>query len=244
MFNLLRGETYRIFRKISFYIYFGALFAFYLSLTFVRSGGLEADSVVIDFTDITSYFAPFAGGYLFMTFYADDLSSKGLTALVGFGISKAKIILVKFILAVLFCVALLGAILTAHLLIYAALGFPATSENLRMILPFVLSTLMTTFLYILLASIAVYGLQRVTFSAVTYFLLALNIIGGIAAVILDQLGLDRFIEHLPSYTARTVTTTIIKGEGSIALPLIEYLLYVAAFFALSIFAFYKKEMEF
>lgn len=243
MFKLIRGETYRIFRKISFYIYFGALFAFYLSLTFARSGGMEADSVVKDFTDIIGFFAPLAGGYMFMTFYADDLSSKVLTSLVGFGIGKVKIILVKFILTVVFCAALLGALLLAHFAIYAASGFPATPDYVRMVLATALYALMTTFVYVLAASIAVYGLQRVTFAAVTYFLLALNIIGGLIAVILNQLELNRFADHIPSHVAQTVMANILKGD-SITYPLIEYLLFVAAFFALSVIAFHQKEMEF
>jgi len=244
MSKLFRGEIYRIFHKLSFYIYFGALFAFYLALTFVRSGGIEENSIVVDLSDVIGAFPVLAGGYLFVSFYADDLSSKSLTTLVGFGIDKAKIILVKFILTAAFCTLLSGLFMIAHCAVYSAFGFPPTPDSANMIFAIALHAVMSTLMYTVIASIAVYALQRVTFAVVTYFLLSLNIIGGLLKIIFQQLNLMSLIEHIPSDTASNVMAVIVRREGNIAPPLIEYLAFVAVFLILSVIAFNTKEMEF
>ena len=130
MLKLLRGELYRLIHKKSLYLYFGALAIGYFIISFVRSGEFGAESILSDAGNFLSMLPAFAGGFLFAAIYTDDLNSKNLTALVGFGISKAKIVTVKLILMALLGAVIFGAAPLWLFATHAVLGWTATAGTL------------------------------------------------------------------------------------------------------------------
>jgi len=244
MLKLLNAELYRLSRKGTMYAYFAAMLLVYLAVTFIRSGGFREESVVFDCYDFFGAFPTLAGGFLFSAIYAEDLSSKNLISLVGFGINKAKIILVKFILAVVFAAVLLFGLAAVHVITYSVLGAQVTSEQVGVVFIIAVRFLLMTFAYTAVASLAVYGLQRVTFAVVTYFMFSLGMITGLILLVSSQL---KVLEHVPEHIPSGLVTKIMNGlekGGPLLRPFAEYLVFIAVIIALSVFAFHKKEMEF
>jgi ABC-type transport system involved in multi-copper enzyme maturation permease subunit len=97
MFDLMRGELYRLAHKKSLFIYFAALTVAYLLLAFIRSGGFTATSAGDDAMSLFGFLPPFIGVILFAGVYTDDLDSRNLIALVGFGLGKVRIVVAKLV---------------------------------------------------------------------------------------------------------------------------------------------------
>ncbi|MCL2496391.1 MAG: hypothetical protein FWF04_03125, partial [Clostridiales bacterium] len=159
---------------------------------------------------------------------------------------------INIVLAKLIITALCGAIVfaLAPLLLYiahAAFGWPATASAMTTVYAVALKYLLITWGYSALAGIAVYGFQRTTFAMVAYILFAFNIVGGLFTVFLvNMVGADFaaiFTSRLMSGITDRILNAIIGG-GSLTLPLIEYIIYVAIAVTVSSIAFNKKEMEF
>jgi len=242
MIKLIDGEIYRILHKKSMYIYFCSLAAGYFLLAFIRSGGFKDESVVSDAINFFNFLPAIAGGFLFSAIYTDDLNSKNLISLVGFGVNKTKIVTAKLILTVMFGTVIFALAPVFHYAVYAVLGSTATSGMMTMIYAVSLKYLLTTIAFAALSGIAVYGLQRTTFAIVLYILLAFNVIGSMIAV-----ALKTFAPDLVNYLISGITDRIFAGminAGSVTLLIVEYIIYVIIAGVLSVLVFYKKEMEF
>lgn len=242
MLNLIQGELYRFFHKKSMYIYFGILGLGYFFVIFMRSGGFDEGSVAVDATTLFEIFPVLIGGFLFATIYTDDLNSKSLITLVGYGMSKSQIVMAKFLL-----VTWLGMLLFAmgplyHIAIYALFGYVATGQQIGMIYAFTLTVLLRTLAYCAIGGIAVYGLQRPTFSFVTYILFAFSIVKTIITLLIGILKLE-VDGYLLSNVIDQIMIGMIIGEG-LAESVIKYLVYLIVALLLSAIAFNKKEMEF
>ena len=247
MLRLINGEIYRLLHKRSMYIYFALLAACYALLAFVRSGGFDAGSVVRGANTFFEYLPVLVGGFLFAAVYTDDLNSKNLISLVGFGMGKTKIVIAKFIMMAVFCAVAFGL---APLLLYgvhAALGWTASADAVAAVYTLSFKQCLVSVGFAALSGIAVYGLQRATFAIVAYVLLAFGIVSGLVSWILNSGFVSAVFPGLSPHLMAGITgriyTAATNGEPFI-LPAIEYLVYVAAAIALSALAFNKKEMEF
>jgi hypothetical protein len=247
MLKLINGEIYRLLHKKSLYIYFAALAAGYFILAFIRSGGFNEQAIVNDAMNFFNFMPALAGGFLFAAIYTDDLSAKNLITLVGFGVSKAKIVLAKFVLMALFG-AVVFALAPLWLFgVHAGLGWTAAASTLATVFAVSLKYFLVTLGYATVAGIAVYGLQRPTFAMVLYIILAFNIIGGLVRVFLANTLGDEAAYVIASHLLSGITDRIFAGVISDALllaPYFEYIMYMAIAAALSVLAFHKKEMEF
>ena len=242
MLKLIHGEIYRLLHKKSLYIYFGALAAGYFLLAFVRSGGFSDETIVKDAINFFQLLPALAGGLLFSAIYTDDLNSKNLITLVGFGINKTKIVVAKFILMIVFGAVVFGLMPLFHYAVYAVLGFAATASQMAMIYAVALKFMLMTLAFSAIASIVVYGLQRTTFAVVSYILLAFSVVGTLITAVSNVLELN-ITQHLMSGITDRILTAIISG-GSLTLPVAEYIVYMAIVVTISAVAFNKKEMEF
>ena len=242
MLNYLRGELYRLLHKTSLYVYFGALLVGYLLIVYIRSGGFTAASVVNDAITFFNFLPALAGGFLFAAIYTDDLNSRNLTVLVGFGMGKARIVLTKLIVMILLCAVIFGLAPLIHCAAYAVFGWSAQMGDWQMVYAVSLKYLLMTLAFAILSAIVVYGTQRTTFSVVCYILLAFGVISGLMSVLLNTFAPD-LIAHLISGITDRIILGIISG-GSLILPTIEYGVYTLVAIAFSVLAFHKKEMEF
>jgi len=242
MFKLIHGEIYRILHKKSMYIYFCALAAGYFIVSFIRSGGFTEGSAASDAMSMFSLLPALAGGFLFAAIFTDDLNSKNLITLVGYGVNKAAIIIAKFILMVISGIIIFGLAPLYHCAVYALLGHAAAAGMLGPIFAVSLKYLLMTLAFSALSGIVVYGLQRATFAIVTYLLLAFGVIGS-----LISLALHTFAPGLTAYLASGITDRILSGiirGDSLTAPVIELIVYVLVALALSAAAFFRREMEF
>ena len=242
MFSLLRSEIYRLLHKKSMFIYFGALVAGYFVLAFIRSGGFNEESVVSDALSLFSLLPALAGGFLFTAIYTDDLNSRNIISLVGFGVNKATIVIAKFFLAILFSAIVFGLVPLYHCAVYAIFGQTATASIVTAIYMASFKHLLTVLAYCALSGIVVYGLQRATFAIVSYILLAFGVISGLVTV-----ALNMFAPSLISHQISGITDRIIVGlisGGTPIMPVVEYIIYTIIAVTLSLIAFNKKEMEF
>jgi len=240
--KLFNGEIYRMLHKKSIYIYFGALAAGYFILAFIRSGGFGDESAVTDAMTMFSLLPALAGGYLFSAIYTDDLNSKNLITLVGYGAGKITIIIVKFALIVLFGALVFTIAPLYHMAVYALLGRPAPGGAASVIYSISLKHFLTATAYSALSGIVVYGLQRTTFAIVTYLLLAFGVIGSLVSI-----ALNTFAPGLTGILVSSITDRILynmANGGPFIMPVAGYIVYIMIGLALSAAVFFKKEMEF
>jgi ABC-type transport system involved in multi-copper enzyme maturation permease subunit len=249
MFNLIRSEIYRVLHKRSFYIYFGTLAALYALFLIIRLGGMDdSDSVGEDAMHLFGFLPALAGGYLFATLFNDDLSSKTLSTLIGFGISKTKIVLSKLVLMAGFGAVIFGLVPLFMYIVYAVFGHVTTGESLAIAYANALSYLMAMLAFSAIAAIVVYGLQRTTFAIVIYILLALGQIDQLIVLAFSMQFLANLVPNIQDYLITGVTATVksklLFGVGNVGSALALYGCYVVAATGLAIAAFRKKELEF
>ena len=242
MFKLICGELYRVLHKKSLYVYLGILAFGYVLLGIVRSGGFNDNSIVGDASNLFYLTPALVGGFLFSTIYTDDLNAKNLITLVGYGLSKSKIVIAKIILAAFFVTAFFGLLPLLHSAVYMGFGYTATAAQLAAIYALSVKYLLTTLAYIGISSIVVYGSQRPTFSIVSYILLAFGVIGNLLAMAAHTLNLN-ISDHLISVITNQIMADMLGGGASI-LPIMEYAAYIIISSTLATIIFNKKEMEF
>ena len=242
MLHYFRAETFRLAHKKSLYIYFAALAVVYLLVAYIRSGGFSAESTSSDALNLFGFLPLLAGGFLFAAIYVDDLNSKNLVSLVGFGLSRVKILIVKLLLMIL-CGALVFALVPLfHCLVYALLGWPALANTWLMVYLIALKYLLMTIAFSALAAVVVYGTQRATFAFVLFILLALGVISGLLSTFFNT-----FAPPLNNFLMSGISDRIVTGilDGSLTfLPVCQYVIYVGIAVVLSALAFKKKELEF
>jgi ABC-type transport system involved in multi-copper enzyme maturation permease subunit len=248
MLNYIKGEIYRVLHKKSMYIYFGIFAVLDFIIVFIGSGNKYTDMSIASHAEKLFTFLPvLVGGYLFAALYTDDLSSKNLTTLVGYGLSKLKVVLSKFLLITLFSTIIFGLIPLLMAAYFAMYGALPSATALGFTYAGALSGLMLTVAFAALSGIVVYGVQRNTFAIVLYILLAFGVVSQLVSL---ALGLD-FIqsilpgveEHLMINIGRRMQYGLVLGQ-SVIWVLVEYVIYVAAALALSVLVFNKKELEF
>ena len=242
MLKYIRGEIYRLLHKKSMYLFFAALAVGYLFVIYIRSGGFTEQSIVDEAITFFFFLPAVVGGYFFSAVYTDDLNSKNLISLVGFGIGKVKIVVSKFILVTLFNAVVFALIPLFHFAVFRLLGWSAATDTWYMVYALSLKYLLMTTAFSVLSGIVVYGLQRATFAVVTYILLAFNIVSGLLAT-----ALKAFAPSLTGVLISGITDNMMAGvinSKSLMMPIVEYVIYVGLAMALSMIAFTKKEMEF
>jgi ABC-type transport system involved in multi-copper enzyme maturation permease subunit len=247
MLNYMRGEFYRMLHKKSMYIFFCAFAALYALFFLVRSGKLEAQDILGDAKLVSAFLPAVFGGFFYASFYTDDLNSKNLATLVGYGLEKHKIVLSKFILMALFSTALFGLAPIFMATLFALIGAAPASAAFGAVCASVLAALLSAVAFAALAGIAVYGLQRGTFAMVLYVLLALGFVSSLLSMLLNGAIVQGFFPGIETHIMSAITDRIEQSLASGQLEILalaEYAIYVAAALALSVFAFHKKELEF
>jgi len=243
MLDLFRGEVYRILHKRNMYLYLGGIAFLYLLIVFIRSAGFTANSVVTDAATLMMVLPAILGGYFFASLFSDDLSAKNLITLVGYGVSRIKIVLTKLILMAIFTVITFGAMFGLHLGAYALFGFAATGVQLRLIAAIGLQFVLMTMGFTALSAVVVYGTQKSTFAVVTYFLLSFNVVSMLARAAAHLANID-INPHLISGTSGQLMLSIANPGSGFVAPGLEYLAYLILAIVAAIVLFKKREMEF
>jgi len=243
MFNLFRGEVYRVFHKHNMYWFIGVVALGYLAITFMRSGGFGADSVVTDAATMFQFMPAILGGYFFTSVFTDDLNAKNLITLVGYGMSRTRIVLTKLLLMLLFTVLSFALLVVLHLVAHAVFGFAASGGQLRMILAIAAQFVLMTMGFAAVAAVVVYGTQKPTFAVVTYFMLAFNVVTMLLNAVANLLGFSLSNRLISGTTVQMMLGLATPGNALLA-PGLEYLAYLAIAIAAAIVIFKNREMEF
>jgi hypothetical protein len=230
------------------YLYFGILAVGYCLLSFARSDTFTAGSILSDAENLYSYLPALAGGFLFAAVFTDDLQSKNLATLVGFGMNKAMIVVSKFILMLLLSVIVYAGVMLLTWAIHAAFGWPPSADTMGLVGLFALRNLLTTVAFAAVAGILVYGLQRSTFAIVCYLILVLGIVDGL---LVQAFMLDFFTaiapdlgNHLLERIANRILGGLLESGTVPLLAAIEYVIYLIVSIALSVLVFTRRELEF
>ncbi|GHV11190.1 hypothetical protein FACS1894219_01950 [Clostridia bacterium] len=248
MFNYIKGEIYRILHKKSMYIYYGIFAVLYFIIVFVFSKKVyTTESIINDAENYFTFLPVIVGGYFFAALYTDDLSSKNLTTLVGYGLSKLKIVLSKFLLMTFFSAVIIGLIPVLMAGIYAIFGVSPTAAVMGEIYIYALTALMKTVAFAALSGIVVYGIQRNTFAIVLYVALAFGIVSQLVSLLLNTAIVKGIAPGLDKYLMSGITirlqVSLLLNEPDLWI-FAEYAIYAAIALALSTLAFRKKELEF
>lgn len=246
MLNYLTAELNRIMSKKSVWLYFIVCFIFYALITFVSNSRLTNDSVLGDAMTLFSLLPLFAGTMLFSIVYNDDLTARTLPQIVGFGLPRYTIIIVKtLILTIITAVVfMIGATLYNGL--YFILGVN-TLENAIKSLSLLISPFLQIIGYSMIASIVVYGTQRATMAVIAFLVFALNIVPQLLSMFLASSFVTGIIGNITPYLMTSVINSI--GHNAIAgntnpADIVGLTLYIVGFILLAVFIFNKKEMEF
>jgi hypothetical protein len=252
MLDLLQAESYRLLRKKSLYRYFASFLAGYFLIAFVRAGGFSDGSIIRDATVFFSLFPAFLGGTVFSAVYTDDLNSKNLITLVGYGLGKTRIVVVKLVMATAATAAFYAFLPLFHWLTYAAFGQVGNAHQLTLVYAISLKYMLMTVAFMALSGIVVYASQRATFSIVTFIVFAFNIVSGMLSILSSVLKFD-LTEHLLSGITDRILAGLIGSSSaslatswvtSLAIPIAEFCIYIFVAIVVSAAAFSKTEMEF
>jgi len=243
MLNLFRGEVYRIMHKRNMYWFVGVGAFGYLAIAFMRSGGFGSDSEVTDAATMMQFMPAILGGYFFTAVFTDDLTAKNLITLVGYGMSRTKIVLTKLLLMLLFTLLSFALIVVSHLTAYAVFGFAASSGQMRMILGIAAQFVLMTIGFAAVAAVVVYGTQKPTFAVVTYFMLAFNVVTMLLNAVANLLGFNLTNRFISGTTVRMMLGMAMPGNPLWA-PSLEFLAYLAIATLAAIVIFRNREMEF
>lgn len=240
MFDYLKSELYRILIKKDMYVYFGVLLVLYLGLAFIQSSTLTLESVATQGEIVFTLLSLLGGGYLFSVLFNDDLQSKSLSQIIGFGKRRWQIVTVKYLLGAA-GTALMFAMGSGLLwLIFNFLGYPFDTATWQVVRNLALMGGIKLFAFLVIASIVAYGTQKSTLSLVAFVLLASNFVTGILSLLLGMAG--SLGELISRFTISGILLDIIGGHTP--LGSLKLLIYVTVFGILALLSFYKKDLEF
>ncbi|MDR1422181.1 MAG: hypothetical protein LBI64_04875 [Coriobacteriales bacterium] len=247
MLRYIHAELYRVFRKKSFYIYFGALALLYGFFVLIRTNGIGAESITNDATQVFAYMPVLVGGYLFAVLYCDDLRSKNLATLIGYGMQKTTIVLAKLVLSVLLNGLIFTLISLFMFALYSLIGYIPSAPAVNEVFLHALKAALLVIVYAAITGVVVYGMQRSTFAVVFYILLSLGVIGQLMMAVFGWDVISSFAPNLSNHLVSNIVVNLTIGatDGAVSWPsLIEYGAYIAGACALSVVAFRRKELEF
>lgn len=247
MLNYLTAEIKRIISKKSTWYYFIGCFLGYLLIVLMRITSLTNDTVISDASFLFASMLPlFAGTMLFSVVYNDDLTARTLPQVVGFGLARPLIILVKTCVLILITalVFLIGFIIFNGL--YFILGVN-TIDTATKTLPFMLTPFLQIIGYSMVASVVVYGTQRATMAIVAFLVFASSLVPQLLNALLSSSLVISIIGNISPYLMSNIINrlgaNVLLGNSSVG-EIVGITLYMVGFIALAMFVFNKKEMEF
>jgi len=242
MINYLKADFYRIFNKTSLYIFFSILLIIFLFLVLIKIMPIKAGSILQNGLIIFEMLLIIGGGFLFTAIYNDDLTSKSLPQLIGFGKKRTLIVVSKLVVNIVISgLVYTGAFIVFYLIINI-FGVNVNFETIGELIKIALNSLFRLYAYSIIASIIAYGTQKATISIVSYVILATGFIDQILSLLLGRI--EGMVDglFLNKYTILQITDEMVSNPSISAI--IPYLIALMVFITLSIIAFRKKDLEF
>ncbi|EHI70967.1 hypothetical protein ACVRY7_05020 [Streptococcus ictaluri] len=245
--NYIKADLMRIINKKSFIATIGLYLAAFLALYFILfNPHLTSQQFLLKTDIIPSFFPVVLGVAIFLAVYHDDFKSKSMQVAIGFGISRQKIILIKFLEQAL--LTLTTASLSAFLmwLVPYLTGIPLTSdENLVLATHWLLQAILVIG-YITFAQVLVFYQQQAISGLILYILLATNTICGLLSLAFNHFLKDSSFNPSPALFKNLLQKLIVQlTDGHLEwLSLIGVLVYLILPIIVTQKLFKKKELEF
>lgn len=249
MLKLLKADLYRVTHKKGFYAF--TLFCtvlFSLIIVLVGPSKLTSEDY-ITFSSIIIMMSPLIiGVFVYSLLYGDDLKNKNSQAILGFGYTRANIVLRKFFI---FIVLTLLAFAYFYLLINInaiIFGFKIGAQQQKHILGSMVSKASLIVIYAAITSLVAYYSQSATTSIVLFVLLVTGTLNMILSLILSQGPIVKLIGDLTPYLVTSLMGAIESKytlDGIVWMKEIGFLMmYVVVALVGSIYLFENKELEF
>jgi ABC-type transport system involved in multi-copper enzyme maturation permease subunit len=245
----LTGELYRLVHKRSLYIYLVVLAALYAAAVFMRGANVGPTTLASDAGSLITWLPLLLGGFLFATVCTDELGCKALTAMVGYGLGKARIVVAKVLLMALASAVLLALVPLFMTGVLTAFGAAPAAGSLGGVYAYALKAWMLTVAYSAVAAIVAYASQRSTFAVVAYLFLAVGVVSAIVGL---ALGSDAVAAVLPgasdlmaaSISDHARDALLVGDYASTAVALAQWAVYTVVASAIAAIVFKRREMEF
>jgi ABC-type transport system involved in multi-copper enzyme maturation permease subunit len=249
MSRYVRAELYRLAHKKSLLIYLVALVAAYMALVFIRSSRLDDDTFMSDISNLEQWLPLFIGGILFAALFTDELGCGSLGAMVGYGLSKARLVVSKLALIAGCSAVLLALVPPIFAAVLALFGAAPVQGDVSAAYALMLKAWMVIVAFSTVAAIVAYGSQRATFAIVAYLFLSAGIVSGLLGAALSSETVSAIVpgadQLLASRTSLNVSSALIAGApGEALVPAVEWIVYVIVATFIATLVFNKREMEF
>ena len=245
MINLIKAELYRYTKKKSLLILLGL---FSILLLFVYFQVNDKETTVMFLTELIKMAPMLIGIYLFSIIYGDDLRAKSSQSSIGFGYSRASIIISKL---------LTGIIMTCLIFIYVMINYALMAvifnlninADIRTIMGhnFILS-LILIISFFSLASVFAFLTQKSTFGIITYILLASGFVNNILGLIFKLQIFKSIFKNLNDYTVtnsiNTISNLLNNQKALTVQPVLTLITFLVISTTISIIVYKNVELEF
>lgn len=245
MINLIKADLYRYSKKKSLLILLGL---FSTLLLFVYFQVNNKDTSVMFMTELINMSPMLIGIYLFSIIYGDDLRAKSSQSSIGFGYSRASIIISKL---------LSGIIMTGLIFIYVIMNYSlmalifnlTISSDIRttMTYNFILS-LISIITFFSMASILTFFTQKSTVGIITYILLASGFINNILVLIFKLEIFKSLFKNINDFTLTNSINTISRllntQQPLTVQPVLTVISFLVISTIMSVFIYKNVELEF
>lgn len=249
MINYIIADLKRICHKKSFLMTVGMYAGLFLLMMFIYfNPTFTAEMYVAKTKSYLGFFPLFLGLIIFLSVYYDDFKSKSMQIAIGYGISRYKVVISKFVEAILL---LLISGLCFGILIFAVPLLTGLSLNGTLtadLIASVLAEILRAVGYISISAVPVFYTQNAVNGTIFYVLLSSKTVMLLLMMLLGQEFLVNMVGDLTQYLY-TAQLYFIRGTfvetGVVKLSLLVILaVYAVLPVGLSVFGFQKKELEF
>lgn len=249
MSNYILADIKRVFHKKSFFLTAGIYMALFLMMMFIYfNPTFTSDNYVAKTKTFLGLFPIIIGLPIFLSVYYDDFKSKSMQVAIGYGISRYKVVLAKFIESILLILACTLCIGIVVLFVPVVLGLSLSNTQITTIVLSIIAEGLKAIGYISIAVIPCFYTQNAVSGTIFYVLLSSRTIMIFLSMVLGQNFIINMFGDLTKYlyTSQLYSISSIFIEtGTINISLLwTVMAYVILPVLLSIFSFNKRELEF
>lgn len=245
----IRADFYRVLHRIPRWIMLGIFWFIVFDSAF--AGYNSEDKVLLAADSLASIssilvYCPMALGFIELIFiYGDDFKAKTMQVAIGTGISRRRIVNIKWVEATILVGMdlLVGFILVIFINLIFATGF--SGYHVLQLFAMCFCAFFKTIAYLGVVMIIMFSAQGITFALILYLLLSSGLLNKIVGLLAKIKAIKRF--HLDNYT---LTGFLDVFSARVALGTIHWpalfaiMIYMVICFCLTVLIFRHKELEF
>ena len=238
MLNFIKADMFRVLKKKSFVVLTAIVFAAYAITLFIS---LKKDPELIELVSglLSTAAILLIGIPAFIGVFTDDFNSKAMQTIIGFGVSRRRLVLSRYCEYLVILAQAFALISLMALIMVAVSGHVADSGALFAQL---WKNYLVVAMCVSIAIIIVYGAQNTTFGLVVFIALAADLL----SLVLTALSFVPFFSKHNIDPSLILPSNIIREAIDNGKPafFIAAICYIVVPLVLSIKLFEKKELEF